>query len=99
MRMMMRVGIPVAEGNKGIADGSLPKTVMGFVEKHKPEGAFFATNNGRRTAYFIFDLKDNASVPSIAEPFFTNLNAEVDLQPVMNLEDLRAGLERITGEK
>jgi len=94
MRMMMRVAIPVAEGNKAIADGSLPKTMMGFIEKHRPEASYFVTHEGRRCGYFFFDMKDNASVPSIAEPFFRNLNAEIELQPAMNAEDMRTGIER-----
>jgi hypothetical protein len=99
MRMMMRVTIPVAEGNKGIADGTLPKTMMGFIDKHKPEASYFVTYNGRRCGFFVFDLKDNAAVPSIAEPFFNKLNAEIDLQPAMNADDLRAGLERVSSAR
>ena len=98
MRMMLKVTVPVVEGNKTIADGTLPKTIMGFIEKHKPESSYFVTSNGRRCAYFFFDLKDNASVPSIAEPFFMNLHAELEFQPAMTPEDLKAGLERAMKE-
>ena len=37
MRMMMKVSIPVEAGNRGVTEGILPKTVMGFVEQMKPE--------------------------------------------------------------
>ena len=94
MRMMMKVSIPVESGNKGVKEGVLPKTVMGFVEQFKPEASYFTTDNGKRTAFFVFDLKDPTMIPSAAEPFFQNLHAAVDWAPVMNLEDMKMGVER-----
>jgi len=93
MRTMMKVCMPVEAGNKGITEGLLPKTVMAFVEQMKPEAAFFGTENGQRTAFFVFDLKDPTMIPTIAEPFFRHLNAAVTLQPVMNLGELKTGVE------
>ncbi len=93
MRTMMKVSIPVEAGNKGISEGMLPKTVMAFVEQMKPEAAFFGAENGQRTAYFVFDLKDPTLIPTAAEPFFMNLQAAVTFQPVMNLADMKAGVE------
>ncbi len=94
MRMMMKVSIPTEAGNKAVADNILPKVIGEFVEAHRPEGSYFTTHHGERCAYFFFDLKDNASIPSIAEPFFMKLNAHVDIQPAMNLEDMKTGVER-----
>jgi hypothetical protein len=94
MRTMMKVSIPVESGNKGVREGLLPKTVTEFVDRVKPESAYFAAEAGKRTAYFVFDLKDPSSIPSIAEPFFMNLNASIELTPVMNTEDMKSGIER-----
>ena len=94
MRMMMKVEIPTQAGNKGIKDGGLPKAVMSFVDQYKPEGSFFTSENGNRTAFFFFDLKDPTSIPSVAEPFFMTLDARVTFLPVMNLEEMKAGVER-----
>ena len=94
MRMMMKVSIPVEAGNKGVKEGILPKTVMGFVELMKPEACYFAAEGGRRTAFFFFDLKDASLIPTAAEPFFRNLNASIELSPTMNLEDMKAGIEK-----
>ena len=95
MRVLLKVTVPVEAGNKGIKDGVLPKTIMSFVEQHKPEAAYFLPEGGKRTALFVFDLKDASTIPTIGEPFFQNLNAEVTLSPVMNAEDLKAGLEKL----
>ncbi len=94
MRMMMKVSIPVEAGNKGVKEGILPKTVMGFVELMKPEACYFTAEGGKRTAFFFFDLKDAAMIPTAAEPFFMNLNASIELSPTMNLEDMKTGVER-----
>jgi hypothetical protein len=96
MRMMMKVSIPVEAGNKGVKEGILPKTVMGFIEQMKPEAAYFVSEGGKRTGYFFFDLKDPSSLPLAAEPFFMNLNAAVEVTPAMNVEDMKAGVEKAT---
>ncbi len=95
MRTMMRVSIPVEAGNRGIADGSLPATLKTAMERLKPEAAYFVTNAGQRTALLFFDLADTSDIPSVAEPFFANLDASVEFSPVMNLDDLQAGLAKL----
>lgn len=94
MRTMMKVSIPVESGNKGVKEGLLPKTVTEFVDRVKPEASYFVAEKGQRTAYFIFDLKDPTMIPSMAESFFMNLNASIELTPAMNLEDMKAGVEK-----
>ena len=94
MRMMMKVSFPVEAGNRGCQEGILPQTVTAFVEKMKPEACYFFPEGGKRTAIFFFDLTDPSMVPSAAEPFFTNLNAAVELTPAMNLEDMKAGIAK-----
>ena len=96
MRMMMKVAIPVDAGNKGVTGGGLGKTVARFVEQAKPESSYFVADNGKRTAYFFFDLKDPSDLPSFAEPFFMELNAAIEVTPAMNLADMKAGVERAT---
>ena len=94
MRTMLKVSIPSSAGSRAFKDGSLSRTMMSFVEQYKPEGAWFAAENGQRTAFFVFDLKESNLLPSIAEPFFAALEAHVTMCPVMNLEDLKVGVEK-----
>ena len=93
MRVMMKVSIPVEAGNKTLKDGSLPKTMMVFVEQMKPEAAYFIAENGKRTGIFVFDLKDPSTIPIVAEPFFLNLDASIEITPAMNVEDMKAGVQ------
>jgi hypothetical protein len=94
MRMMMKVSIPVEAGNRGVKEGILPRIVAEFVEQMKPEASYFTAVGGNRTAFFFFDLADPTLIPTAAEPFFTNLNAAIELSPAMNLEDMKAGVQK-----
>lgn len=92
MRMMAKVSIPVDAGNRAIQAGSLPKVIQQTAERWKPEAMYFTALDGVRTAFIVFDMADSSVLPSFAEPFFMELNAEVELTPVMNSDDLQTGL-------
>ena len=95
MRTMMKVSIPVEAGNKAINDGSLPKIMGSLLERLKPEAAYFGTEHGKRTAFIVFDFNDVTDMPTIAEPLFMGLNADVTYLPVMNATDLQSGLKKL----
>jgi hypothetical protein len=96
MRCLMKVSIPVKEGNAAIADGSLGKTISAILSDLNPEASYFAEERGKRTGFIFFDLKESSQIPAVAEPWFLAFNAAVELHPAMNLEDLkqsRPGME------
>jgi hypothetical protein len=78
--------------NAGLKDGSFGKVMQATMDRLKPEAAYFFADHGCRAALFVFDLKDSSEIPSITEPLFMQLNAEVEIQPCMNAEDLGKGL-------
>ena len=97
MRMLLKVSIPVEAGNAAALNGTLGTTLSSILADLKPEAAFFAEDNGERTGYIFFDMKDAAQLPSIAEPFFLAFNAKITLRPAMTLQDLASagpGIER-----
>ena len=96
MRMMLKVTIPVEAGNAAVKNGSLPKIMADALERLKPEAAYFMAENGCRTAIMVLDVADPSDIPSIAEPFFTGFNAGVTLHPVMNADDLKKGLSKLS---
>ena|SRR5687768_15071596 len=96
MRTLLRVSIPVEAGNRAIASGRLPQLMEQVLGELKPEAAYFTADAGNRTAYLFFDLKDVSDIPKIAEPFFMELNARVEMMPVMNADDLKKGLAQLT---
>ena len=96
MRMMLKFTLPVEKGNAAFKDGSLGKTIETLMAKLKPEAAYFAPTNGKRSGMIFFDFADPSQIVEIAEPLFHNLNAEVEIVPVMNAEDLKKGFGRTT---
>ena len=96
MRTLIKVTVPVEAGNKAVQDGTLQKVLAEALERLRPEAAYFLAERGVRTALYVVDLKDQSEVPVIAEPFFLALNAAVEFVPVMNADDLKKGLDRVT---
>jgi hypothetical protein len=92
---MARISMPVESGNQAIKDGTLGAVIQRAAERWKPEAMYFTTFDGQRTAYVVFDLPDTSGIPPFVEPFFTALNASVELAPVMNSEDLQKGLSQL----
>ena len=98
MRMMLKFTVPMAKGNAAINDGSLAATTEAIMTKLKPEAAYFASLDGKRGGMLFFDLADPSQIVEVVEPFFLKLEAEVELVPVMNGDDLRKGLGKVMGK-
>ena len=58
MRILMKINIPVEQGNAAMKDGSFGSKVQSILEDAKPEAAYFAEDNGERTAFIVVNIDD-----------------------------------------
>ncbi|MFD6276882.1 hypothetical protein ACFWFI_15090 [Streptomyces sp. NPDC060209] len=91
MRMLLTAQMDTESANRSVSDGTMSKMIEEVVEQLKPEAAYFTVQNGQRTCLMVFDMQDSAQMPPLLEPLF-HADSKIGLQPVMNLDDLRAGL-------
>jgi hypothetical protein len=99
MRCIVQVELPIEAGNAGIISGQLPETIGATIEKWKPEAAYFFPTNGKRSMLLVVNLNDPSEIPALVEPFFLVLNAQVQVTPCMNLEDLKKGLGAVEADR
>jgi hypothetical protein len=95
MRVMLKATLDTEKGNEVIRAGKMPQIIQEAVEKLRPEAAYFGPMGGRRTCFLVFDMQDSSQMPPALEPFFTDLNAEIEVCPVMNGDDLQKGLSQL----
>lgn len=88
MRMLLKVNFPTPEGNEAIKSGAIPNTLKQILDEINPEAAYFAEDNGERTAFLFVDLAEPSDLPRVAEPFFHAFNARLTARPAMTLDDL-----------
>ena len=93
MRMMLKMTMPVERGNAAIQDGSMQKAIEGLVNQLKPEATYFYPSDGQRTALIVFNLAKESDIVGTVEPLWLGMEADIELVPVMNLDDLMAGLQ------
>ncbi|MEG3628568.1 hypothetical protein [Streptomyces poriticola] len=96
MRVLLKATLDTEKGNEAIRAGKMPDLINGVVAQLKPEAAYFGPIGGRRTALLVFEMQDSSELPPAAEAFFTQANADVEVCPIMNAEELQKGLSRMS---
>jgi hypothetical protein len=95
MRVLVRAMIPTPAGNKVLKDPNFMKNLEDYIHKFNCEAAYFFPLNGNRTMAFVLDLPSQDMLPAVAEPLFQNFEANVEVHPAMNLDDLKKGISNM----
>lgn len=95
MRVLLKASLDTERANDVIRSGKMPQLMGEALDRLQPEAAYFTVDHGKRTAYLVIDLQSSSDLPQAGEPFFLDLGAEIDFTPVMNREDLAAGLSQL----
>jgi hypothetical protein len=95
MRLMLMVEMDTHASNRASRDGRMGDVINDVVERVRPEAAYFYARGGRRALMLVVDAPDAQSLPSLAEPFWQELDASVDVFPCMKADELIEGLQRL----
>jgi hypothetical protein len=95
MRVLVRALIPTVAGNKMVKDPNFLKNLEEYLQKFNCEAAYFTEVNGSRTMVLILDLPSTEMIPAIVEPLFQGFDANVEIHPAMNLDDLKKAISNM----
>jgi hypothetical protein len=95
MRVIAKISAPVESGNQAVKDGTIARLFQSAAERWKPEAMYFTAVDGKRAGFILFDLPDSSDMVPFAEPFFQELNAEVEIAVAMNVDDLQNGFGKL----
>src|SRR5687767_9371200 len=96
MKFLLSVTMPHEPFNTLVRQKKAGQIIGRILEEIKPEVAYFTEQDGTRGGVFIINISDPSRIPSLAEPFFLNFNADCRFRVVMSAEELgKAGLDAI----
>ncbi len=95
MRMLVRIRVDTKKSSEAIKSGELPQIIGRFMERAKPEVAYFTIDGGKRTSFYVIDMQKSSEMPPLFEEAFMKLDAEIEVTPVMTPEELREGFSQM----
>lgn len=96
MKMLLSVEMPHEPFNSLVRNGRVGDIIRRIMESMKPEVAYFTEQDGTRGGIFVIDVNSPSDIPSFAEPFFLNFQANCSFRILMSPQDLqKAGLDEL----
>ncbi len=88
MKFIVKISFTNDAGNAALKDPQFGAKMKQLLSDIKAEAAYFTAVNGQRGGYIVLNMDDASQIPSIAEPFFFWLKADLEFMPVMTPQDL-----------
>ncbi len=95
MRVLMIVECPHEPFNTLVRKGTAGEIIAKILDTIKPEAVCFTELHGRRTCVLTVNLENASQIPTLAEPWFLNFQADCHIHPAMTPDDLK--LRRLGG--
>jgi hypothetical protein len=99
MRMLVSVICPIEPFNSMVRNGTAGEVIGRIIDDIKPESIYFSEMDGHRGAVMVVDIPDASAIPSIAEPWFLNFEANCKFSVAMSPDDLMKADLPALGEK
>ncbi|MBJ6726134.1 panthothenate synthetase [Geomesophilobacter sediminis] len=94
MRMLLNIKFPNEQFNQAVRKGNCGSLISRIVEEARAEAVYFTEQDGQRSVIMVTEVTEPSKIPALAEPWFLNFNATVELRIVMSFDDLkRSGID------
>jgi hypothetical protein len=88
MKMLVKIICPIEPFNSMVRNGSAGEVIGRIIDDIQPESIYFSEMDGHRGAVMVVDIPDASAIPSIAEPWFLNFEANCKFSVAMSPDDL-----------
>jgi hypothetical protein len=96
VKMLMQIKMPNEDFNDAVREGEAARMIDRILEAANPEAVYFTELDGQRAAMMIVNVDDPSQLPSYAEPWYLEFDAEVEFKIAMTPDDLkRSRLDKI----
>ena len=90
MKYLLKVTLDTETASTAIRDGSIMEKMQRILGELKPEAAYFVSENGGRTCYFVVNADDVTSLQILSEPWWLLFKADVSILPAFTLQDMES---------
>jgi len=95
MRFLLKFKIPVESGNDAWKEGSFVERLQNLLNEVEADDAYFGIIDGHRGGFVVVNIDNPSDIMKISGPFLFWLNAEVQYYPVMKIDEMRKGEQRV----
>ena len=88
MKMLVTIICPVEPFNSLVRNGTAGEIMGRIIESTKPESIYFTELEGHRSVVMVVEVADPSDIPSIAEPWYLNFEANCEFKIAMTPDDL-----------